>query len=118
MIRTTLAVAALLAAGAIPVALAQDATSTASRPTYVTEPVASVSKSDGLEGQLATSIAESLAGDASLHGSKITVQPVEDGVIVLSGVAPSKAKAKRALEIAAQQAGEGMVVNAIQAEEI
>ena len=118
MTRTTLAVAALLAAGAIPVALAQDATSPASGPTYVTEPVASVSKAEGLDGQLATSIAESLAADASLNGSKITVQPVEDGVIVLSGVAPSRAKAKRALEIASQQAGEGSVVNAIQAEGI
>jgi osmotically-inducible protein OsmY len=116
--RTTLAIAALLATSAIPVAVAQANIDTAANPIYVAEPVASVSKSEGLEGQLATSIAESLAADASLSGSKITVQPVEDGVIVLSGVAPSRAKAKRALEIAAQQAGEGTVVSAIQAEGI
>ena len=119
MIRTTLAVAALVAAGSLPVALAQDATSPTSGPTYVAEPIASVSKSEGLDGQLATSIAQSLAADSSLNGSKITVQPIEDGVILLTGVSRTKAQAKRALEIAMQQAGgEGTVTTAIQVEEI
>jgi len=117
MIRTTLAVA-LLAAG-IPVALAQDATSPNPGPTYVAEPIASASKSEGLDGQLASSIAESLAADSSLNGSKITVQPIEDGVILLTGVSRTRAQAKRALEIAMQQAGgEGTVTTAIQVEEI
>ena len=118
MIRTTLAVAALLAASTIPVALAQDATSPTPGPTYVVEPVASTSKSEGLDGQLATSIAESLAADSSLAGSKLTVQPIEDGVILLTGVSRTRAQAKRALEIASQQAGEGSVATAIQVEEI
>jgi osmotically-inducible protein OsmY len=116
--RITLAIAALLATSAIPVAVAQATIDAAANPVYVAEPVASVSKAEGLEGQLATSIAESLVADTSLNGSKITVQPVEDGVILLTGVVPTKAQAKRALEIAVQQAGEGSVASAIQPEEI
>ena len=117
--RITAAVAAILAAGAIPLAFAQAGSEAkAANPLYVAEPVASTSKSEGLDGQLASSIAASLAAESSLNGSKITVQPIEDGVILLTGVTPTKAQAKRALEIATEHAGEGTVATAIQAEEI
>jgi len=81
--------------------------------TYVQEPVASVSRSDGLMGELASSIAQSINADESLRNSKITVVPDENGQIVLTGSTMTRAQAQKAAEIATGHAGAGTVVNAI-----
>ena len=85
--------------------------------TYVSEPVASNSRSDGPDGAVAAAIAQELNADPSLKNSKITVQPVDNGII-LTGVAPAHAQMQRAVQVATVRAGEGKVVNAIQSEEI
>lgn len=79
----------------------------------VDEPIASVSKSD----DKANAIVQAMNGDASLKGSKITVQPDQDQIL-LTGTALTNAQVKRASEIATQAAGEGNVVNTILAAEV
>ena len=78
------------------------------------EPVASVSRSD----PTADAIAQALVADASLQGSKITVQPDDGGVILLTGVTPTWAQMRKAVDVATRQAGQGKVVNAIATEEV
>lgn len=79
------------------------------RMNFVDEPIASASKED--DG--AKAIVEALNADASLKDSKITVQPMDDGAILLTGSSMTRAQAKRAGEVAAGKAGEGKVVNVI-----
>ena len=103
------ALAALLVAGALGAAHAQ----VAPPANLVDEPVASVSRSD----DLANAIAQALNADASLKSAKITVQPDEAGVILLTGSALTEVQRLRASQVAASQAGEGKVVNTIATDE-
>lgn len=117
-IRHTLA--ALLAAGAIPSAFAQAAQPTPvppPEPTFTAEPAASTSTTAGVDGPIADAIARELNADPSMKGAKITVQPVEDG-IVLTGATSTYAQVVRASEVARAHAGEGQVANVIQTDEI
>jgi hypothetical protein len=104
--------AILLLAGAAPLAYSQ----AGSKPlaNFVDEPVASVSRAD----DLANAVAQALSADASLKNSKITVQPDEGGVILLTGATLTDAQRRKAAQIATTQAGEGKVVNALMTDEI
>ena len=105
-------VAGLLATAAFPLAFAQTA---APAPQYVKEPTASSSVANA-EGSV-SAIVQQLNADASLAGSKITVAP--DGeTVVLTGVTPTYMQSVAASKIAASHAGEGKVVNALTTEEI
>ena len=113
--------AGLLAAGALPLAVAQTQTPVAppapAAPAlqYVNEPVASSSVANA-EGPV-SAIVQQLNADASMEGSKITVQP--DGeTVILTGVTRTYAQAIQASKAAASHAGEGKVVNAILHEEL
>ena len=99
--------AAVLLAGAVPFAFAQQAPAG-----LVDEPVASVSKSD----ERADAIAQALNADASLKASKITVQP-DDGNILLTGSSLTEAQRMQATKIATSIAGEGKVINTIATDE-
>lgn len=116
--RLTPLVAALLLAGAAPFAYSQAAATApadvAAPATYVDAPVASVSKSD----DLANAIAQALVADASLKDSKITVQPEDNGAILLTGVTPTNAQRQKAVEIATTHAGSGKVTNALTSGEL
>jgi hypothetical protein len=103
------ALAAALVAGAVPLAFAQ----AAPLPNQVDEPAASVSKPD----DRANAIAQAINADDSLKHSKITVQPDEADVILLTGSASTEAQRLRATQIATAQAGEGKVVNTIAVDE-
>ncbi len=82
--------------------------------TYVPEPAASVSSDQGLEGQLAVSIADEINADPAMKNAKITVQPIEDGKMLLTGSAQDRSQVERAGQIAeAHNGGVGTVVNAI-----
>jgi len=102
------AIAALLAASAVT--LATTATST---PNYVSAPIASSFKADGPQAEQMNTLVQALNGEASLQGSKITVQIDETGSVLLTGATDSQEQADRAAHIATSQAGEGKVVNAI-----
>jgi hypothetical protein len=113
--RTSNLLAALLV-GAAPLAYAQSAQPTPIGPDplqppagLVSEPVASVSRDDPIAG----TIAQALNAEAALKNSKITVQPVEDGVILLTGATMSEAQKIRATEIARSHAGDDKVVNTL-----
>jgi hypothetical protein len=80
--------------------------------TYVAEPTASASKTEGADGELGKALVDEMNADASLKGSKITVQP-EDGKITLSGVTVTQDQAKKAGQIAAAKVGVENVTNAI-----
>ena len=116
--RLTPLVAALVLAGAAPLAYSQAAApapaDVAAPASYAEAPVASVSKSD----DLANAIAQALVADASLKDSKITVQPEENGAILLTGVTPTNAQRQKALEIATSHAGAGKVSNALTSGEL
>lgn len=109
--RLSQAVAAVVTAGAIPFAFAQDAVQ------YVQEPVASTSTTTGADGPLAEAIAQAINADTSLKNSKITVQPVDNG-ITLTGVTETYEQMQRAVKIATSQAGSGKVINAIQSSQM
>jgi len=81
--------------------------------TYVQEPAATASRTTGLDGELAASIATEISADAAMKNAKITVQPIEDNKILLTGSAQSPQQVQRAGEIATAHAGEGLVVNTI-----
>lgn len=113
--RTSHLLAALLV-GAAPLAYAQSAQPTPVEPDplrppagLVGEPVASVSRDDPVAG----TIARALNAEPSLKSSKITVQPDENGVILLTGATMSEAQKIRATEIARAHAGEDKVVNTL-----
>ena len=79
------------------------------------DPIASTSRSDGPNGDIADRIAQGLNADTSMQGSKVTVAPDEDS-ITLTGVTKTRDQAKKAYEVATGIAGELRVVNAIQSE--
>ena len=79
---------------------------------FVSEPVASSSKSGGPDGELVDGIVKALNADPSMRESKIAVQ-AENGKVIMSGSTMTRAQVKRAYEIAIAKAGEGKVVNAI-----
>lgn len=133
-----LPMAALLLAGAVPLAWAQDqpapppefgprpptaptaadAADAAAADTSVDLAAAPLASSSSASAdELGRAIVQELLADSSLQGSKITVAS-EDGVVTLTGVTPKKEQAKRASEIATARAGEGKVINAITTEEL
>ena len=111
----TYAFAALLTASGTSLALAQQGTPIESQPTLnqVEEPAASVSRPD----ELANAIAQAINADASLKGSKITVQP-DDNSILLTGSTSTEAQKLRAGKIAAAHAGTLPVVNTTASSEV
>jgi len=109
-IRNTLAV--LLLAGAAPFAYSQSGPQAPA--SLADEPIASVSRPD----DVANSIAQALSADASLKNTKITVQPDDNGVFLLTGATSTDAQRRKAGQIATAQAGEGKVVNALMTDEI
>ena len=113
--RTSHLLAALLV-GAAPLAYAQSAQATPIEPDrlqppagLVNEPIASVSRDDPLAG----TIAQALNAEAALKNAKITVQPDESGVILLTGATMSEAQKIRATEIARSHAGDDKVINTL-----
>lgn len=114
--RIARAVAAAIAACGVSLPYAQPPAPNAARlpPNLVVEPVASVSRPD----PTADAIAQALIADAALQGSKITVQSDEGGLILLTGVTPTWAQMRKAVDLATQHAGQGKVVNAIATEEV
>ena len=123
--RISHAIAAALAAGATSLAFAQAAPQSTETPawtprtevapsnlTFVQEPVASLSRNEGADAEIAKSIADALNAEPTMKNSKITVQP-DNGTFTLTGVVPTREQVKKAGEIAKQMAGDGNVVNAI-----
>jgi hypothetical protein len=106
--RIPYAVAAVLLAAAVPLAHSQVPPAN-----FVAEPVASVSRPD----PVASAVAQALSAEPALKQSKITVQPVEDGNILLTGSASTEAQRLQAGKIAAQ-AGGGTVINTINVDEM
>ena len=88
-----------------PAQIASDAPAT----TFVQEPIASASKQD----DRANAIVQAMNADASLKGSKITVQPGDDGSILLTGATMTADQAKHAGDIARSGNGDGNVINVI-----
>jgi hypothetical protein len=82
------------------------------RMTYVSEPTASASKTDGADGVLGNALVEALNADSSLKGCKLTVEP-EDGKVTITGVTMTEAQKKRAVGIAEAKVGAGNVIDAI-----
>jgi Flp pilus assembly secretin CpaC len=83
-------------------------------PRFVEEPIASAGTLQGPDAALAASIVKALNGDASLRESKIAVLG-EDGKVILSGATETIEQRKAAVRIAEDEAGQGNVVNALQA---
>lgn len=134
--RIAYAIAAALAAGATSLAFAQAVPETTQPPsaepstpaatptwtpskevapsnlTFVQEPVASLSRTEGADAEVAKSIADALNAEPTMKNSKITVQP-DNGTFTLTGVVPTREQVKKAGEIAKQMAGESIVINAI-----
>ena len=119
--RIPLYVSALVAAGSVSVAIAQGAqpsqqsaarASAISQLQFVQEPIATATKAQGTDAQLADSIVKALDADSSMKDSKITVQ-ADAGTVLLTGATLTGAQKKRAGEIAIAQAGQGKVVNVI-----
>ena len=111
------AVAALLAAGAMGVAVAAPMPPTwraESEYKLADEPVASALTGSAADDEVIKGIVAALNEDASLKGSKITVS-TEKGVVTLTGVADTDQQAKKAAQLAVAKAGDGNVVNVIQA---
>jgi len=96
-----IASAATLAAGQTPA------------PTFVSEPVASAALTGSPDQAIIDATVQALNAEPSLKNSKITVTS-EDGVITLTGSVTTVDQATRASRIAATQAGDGKVINAIQ----
>ena len=119
--RIPLYVSALVAAGSVSVAIAQGAqpsqqsaarASAISQLQFVQGPIATATKAQGADAQLADSIVKALDADPGMKDSKITVQP-DNGTVFLTGATLTGAQKKRAGEIAIAQAGQGKVVNVI-----
>jgi hypothetical protein len=117
--RISQSIAALFVAGAASIVYPQTAAADSGTPVpppppvVVSEPIASVSKAD----DAANAIAQALTADASMQGSKITVQP-EEAMVLLTGVTATEAQRVKATQIAAAQSGGKPVVNAISASEV
>ena len=84
---------------------------------YVAEPTASLATGAQGDTERLNAIVQALNAEASLKGSKLTIAPDGEALLV-TGVTVTRDQMKRAVEIAASQAGEGKVVNAIQTEEL
>ena len=84
----------------------------------VEEPTASAFRTDNApEAERVKPIVDALNADASLKASKIVVVPDQE-VITLVGVTVSDAQRKRAMEIAASQAGGAKVANALTTQQL
>ncbi|HYC35017.1 MAG TPA: BON domain-containing protein [Usitatibacter sp.] len=119
--------AAALLASTLPIAhsqtpVAAEARTSTATPTdplmapqgLVAEPVASVSKND----EVANAVAVALNADPALKNSKITVQPTEEGAILLTGSALNEAQRIRATEVARAHAPGGEVINTLAHDEV
>ena len=93
---------------------ANQAAATAPAPASGT--VASTSRADGPNAEIADRIAKEINADTSLQGSKVTVAPDAD-TITLTGVTRTRDQSKKVYEMAAGIAGEVRVINAIQPED-
>ena len=114
----TLAILATSIAGAQqfgPLPPGQDQAAATAQAAPSSDPIASTSRSDGPNGEIADRIAKDLNADTSMQGSKVTVAPDDDS-ITLTGVTKTREQSKKAYEVATGIAGELRVVNAIQAE--
>ena len=105
--RIPAALAGLLLAGALPFAHAQVA-----QPAAAEEAIASVSRAD----DTANAIAQALNADASLKGTKITVQPDENSIL-LTGSTTTELQRVKATQIASASAGGKAVINTIASDE-
>jgi hypothetical protein len=114
------AVVALIAAGVTGAALAAPMPPTwraESEYKFANEPVASALAGAAADDEVIKGVVAALNEDASLKGSKITVS-TEKGVVTLTGVADTEQQAKKAAQLAVAKAGDGNVVNVIQAARI
>ena len=117
--RIPLYVSVLVAAGSVSLAAAQGTQTAQQQPNaqspsmrFVQEPIATATKAQGADAELADSIVKALDADPSMKDSKITVQP-DKGTVFLTGATLTRAQKKRAGEIAIAQAGQDKVVNVI-----
>ncbi|HEX4779140.1 MAG TPA: BON domain-containing protein [Usitatibacter sp.] len=119
--RLNLLVAAAATAGAASIAFGQTAPtwpanttepSPEAAPTLVQGPVASAAKTGGDDAGLVDGVVSALNAEPSLKDSKITVAS-EDGTVTLTGATQTPDQRKKAGEIAAAQAGDDKVVNAV-----
>ena len=101
----------LLAASSVALAAAQTAASSPSLH-FVNEPIATATKAQGSDAQLADSIVKALDADPSLKDSKITVQ-ADKGKVWLTGATLTRAQKEKVGQIAMAQAGENKVVNVV-----
>ena len=101
----------LLAAPGVVLAAARTAAPLPSLP-FVNEPIATATKAQGSDAQLADSIVKALDADPSLKDSKITVRAAK-GKVWLTGATLTRAQRQDVGRIAAAHAGEGKVVNAV-----
>jgi hypothetical protein len=114
------AVAALIAAGTMGAALAAPMPPTwraESEYKLANEPVATSLTGAAADDEVIKGVVAALNEDASLKGSKITVS-TDQGVVTLTGVADNQQQAQKAAQIALAKAGDGNVVNVIQAAKI
>jgi len=114
------AVVALIAAGVTGAALAAPmppAWRAESEYKFANEPVASALTGSAADDEVIKGVVAALNEDASLKGSKITVS-TDKGVVTLTGVADTEQQAKKAAQLAVAKAGDGNVVNVIQAARI
>jgi osmotically-inducible protein OsmY len=111
------AVAALIAAGVTGVALAAPVPPTwraESEYKLADEPIATSLTGAAADDEIIKGVVAALNQDASLKGSKITVSN-DQGVVTLTGVADNEQQSQKAAQIALAKAGDGNVVNVIQA---
>jgi hypothetical protein len=79
---------------------------------FVQAPIATATKAQGNDAQLADSIVKALDADPSLKDSKITVQ-ADQGKVWLTGATLTRAQKEKVGQIAMAQAGENKVVNVV-----
>ena len=79
--------------------------------------IASASRTDGPNGELADRIVKEINADSAMAGAKVTVAPDAES-ITLTGVTKNREQAKKAYDTAMGIAGELRVINAIQPENI
>ena len=87
----------------------------------IDEPTASTLGGAGKDQELANQLVQALNADASLKGSKITVQPEQGdpkGTVWITGVAKNQDAYNRVSQIAASNAGGMGVANIVQIEHV
>jgi osmotically-inducible protein OsmY len=87
----------------------------------IEEPAASTLGGASKDQELANDLVQALNADASLKGSKMTVQPEngdQQGTVWITGVAKSEDQLKRVSEIAAAHAGGMGIANLVQVEHL